>query len=264
MPNPFPGMNPYLEVRTIWPGIHASFIPYIQEALQPQLRPKYIARIEERIHLSQFGQSYVPDLMLKRTLRESTATYTASTLVADEPQLVTTLDEAYRELYLEIVLRDSGELITIIKLLSPANKFGDGRSQYIQKQQDLLATHVNLVEIDLLGYGQSTVLARNVAITQPADWHYLISISRGERRNTLEFYAVPLAQKLPNCRIPLRPSDPDVVLDLTAVLSRVYDIGSYDLLLDYSQPPDTPLRDFERAWLDARRPKPEMPPPQND
>ena len=252
MPSPFPGMDPYLEARSIWPGVHASMIPYIQEALQPQLRPKYIARIEERVQLAQISQSYVPDVLLLHTLHEPTMSYTPTgTLIADEPQRMTALDEAYRELFIEIVARDTGDVVTLIELLSPANKVGDGRSQYLQKQNDLLATDVNLVEIDLLGYGQPTVLARNLPITNPTDWRYLINISRAGQRTSLEFYAIPLQQKLPNCRIPLHPPDADVVLDLTAVFTRTYDIGSYDLLLNYSQPPDTPLRDFEETWLQA-------------
>ncbi|MBE2197759.1 MAG: DUF4058 family protein [Anaerolinea sp.] len=253
MPGPFPGMDPYLEARATWPDVHASLITYIREALQPHLRPKYIARIGERIQLAQISQSYVPDVLLLQTMREPTAVYAATgALVADEPQVVTNLDEAYREPYIEIVTRDTGDVVTLIELLSPSNKIGNGRSQYIQKQADLLATDVNLVEIDLLGYGQGTALARNAIITDPADWRYLINISRAHRRSALEFYAIPLHQKLPNCRIPLRPPDADVVLDLTAVFSRTYDIGSYDLLIDYNLPPEPPLRDFEAAWLDAR------------
>jgi hypothetical protein len=245
-------MDPYLEARAIWPGVHAAMITYIHENLQPQLRPKYIARIGERVQLAQISQSYVPDVMLLRTIHEQTATYAPTeSLLADEPQLLTLLNEAYHEPYIEIVARDRGEVVTLIELLSPANKIGDGRAQYIQKQADLLATEVNLVEIDLLGYGQGTVLARNAIITEPVDWRYLINISRAERRSALELYAIPLHQKLPNCRIPLRPPDADVVLALTAVFNRTYDIGSYDLLIDYNQPPDTPLRDFETAWVDT-------------
>jgi hypothetical protein len=56
---------------------------------------------------------------------------------------------------------------------------------------------------------------------------------------------------LPNCRIPLRPPDDDVVLNLTAVFHRCYDIGGYDLLIDYSQPPSVPLSEVELAWLDG-------------
>ncbi len=247
MPSPFPGMDPYLETHANWRGVQAALITYSHEALQPQLRPKYIARIGERIQLAQVSRSYVPDVLLIRTLREPAPT--AVPLVADERQLLTTLDEAYREPFIEIIARETGDVVTLIEVLSPANKVGDGREQYVQKQTDLLATDVNLVEIDLLSSGKETVLARNAVITEPADWRYLINISRAGRRNALEVYAIALHGKLPNCRIPLRPPDGDAVLDLTAVFNRCYDVGSYDLLIDYSQPPSVPLRDAEAAWL---------------
>ncbi len=252
MPSPFPGMDPYLEDRAIWPDVHATLITYIREVLQPQLRPKYIARIGERMRLATVSRSYVPDVLLVHTMREPAPTLAmAEPLVADEPQLVEPLDEAVREPYIEIIARDSGDLVTLIELLSPANKVGDGRDQYLQKQTDLLATEANLVEIDLLGYGKPTVLARNVAITDPADWRYLVDISRAKPRTELEIYAIPLPKPLPKCRIPLLREDPDAVLDLQAVFTRSYDIGGYDLLIDYSQPPPVPLSDAEAAWLDA-------------
>jgi len=246
-------MDPYLEARTAWPDVHASLITYIREALQPQLRPKYIARIGERVQLAQIGRSYVPDVLLVQRLREPAPMLaTAAPLAVDEPTLVATLDETVREPFIEIVARATGDVVTLIEVLSPANKEGDGREQYLLKQNDLLATDVNLVEIDLLGYGKRTALARNALIEEPADWRYLINISRGGRRSRLELYAVPLRERLPNCRIPLRPPDEDVVLGLTAVFNRVYDVGGYDLLIDYTQPPDTILTEAEAAWLDDR------------
>jgi hypothetical protein len=251
MPSPFPGMDPYLEARAIWPDVYASLITYMREALQPQLRPKYIARIGERLQLARIGGSYVPDVLLVKGVREPTPVLTTdkAAVPVDEPQLLDTLDEAYREPFIEIVARETGEVVTLIELLSPANKIGDGRDQYLQKQTDLLATEVNLVEIDLLGYGKETVLARNATILEPADWRYLINISRAGQRRRLEVYAVPLRDRLPNCRIPLQPPDEDVVLELTAVFNRTYDVGGYDLLIDYNQPPPVPLSDAESAWL---------------
>ncbi len=250
MPNPFPGMNPYLEVREIWPDVHTSLITYIREALQPKIRPKYIARIGERIQLAAFSQSYVPDVKLVHTMREPSPTLELATpIVADEPMLITTLDEAVREPFIEIIAHESGDVVTVIEVLSPANKAGQGREHYLQKQDDLMATEVNLVEIDLLGYGKETVLARIAGIVKPADWRYLIDISRGGRRNALEVYAIPLQDRLPNCRIPLRPPDDDAVLDLTTVFNRCYDVGSYDLLIDYSKLPEVPLQAAETEWL---------------
>jgi hypothetical protein len=243
-------MDPYLEKRSIWPDVHQRLNTYISEALQPQIRPKYVSRISERIQLARWEQSYVPDVLLLRRLREPSPTLTiAGEMVADEPQTMSFLDEERRVPYIEIIQRDTGEVVTVIEVLSPANKEGDGRTPYLQKQAELLDTKANLVEIDLLGYGQPTVLARNAIITEPADWRYLINISRADRRNQLEFYAVPLRARLPRCRIPLRPPDPDAVLDLPAVFTRCYDAGGYDLLIDYRQPPAVPLRDSDLAWL---------------
>lgn len=248
MPSPFPGMDPYLEARRTWPDVHASLITYIRENLRPQLRPKYVARIGERLQLATVDQNYVPDVMLLHKVQETAPAY-GETVVADEPKLYTMLDEAYREPYIEIIAIETGDVVTVIEVLSPANKVGDGRDQYIQKQKDLMAAGVNLVEIDLLGYGKETTLARNVIITEPEDWRYIICTYRAKGRRGLEVYAVPLREKLPNCRIPLRPPDEDVVLNLTAVLNRCYDIGDYDLLVDYNKEPSVPLKEAELAWM---------------
>ncbi len=250
MPSPFPGMDPYLEARAAWPDVHHRLIHNISENLRPQLRPKYIARIGERVQLATFDRSYVPDVMLVKKLRETAPAY-GETLVADEPVVYSRLDEAATESYIEIVALDTGDVVTVIEVLSPANKGGNGREQYIQKQVDLQAAGINLVEIDLLGFGQDTTLASHILITDPADWRYMICIYRASRRKGLEVYAVPLKERLPNCKIPLRPPDEDVVLALTAVFNRCYEMGDYDLLVDYSQPPKVPLSDNELAWLDT-------------
>jgi hypothetical protein len=49
MANPFPGMNPYLEDRALWNDFHARLAVYISNQLQPQLRPRYVASVEERV-----------------------------------------------------------------------------------------------------------------------------------------------------------------------------------------------------------------------
>jgi hypothetical protein len=245
-------MDPYLEERSLWPDVHQRMNTYIAEQLQPQIRPKYIARIGERIQLAEMPHRYIPDVLLFHPLREPPPIFDiGGTLVVDEPQIITFFDDERHVPYIEIIYRDTGDVVTLIEVLSPANKVGDGRDQYLQKQKELLDTQANLVEIDLLGYGKETVLARNVLITEPAGWRYLINISRAERRweNALEIYAVPLRDRLPRCRIPLRPPDPDAVLDLPAVFTRCYDVGGYDLLIDYSQPPPVPLSDDEKTWL---------------
>ena len=50
MPSPFPGMDPYLERPSLWPDVHHELISGIREHLNRQLRPRYVARVEERTY----------------------------------------------------------------------------------------------------------------------------------------------------------------------------------------------------------------------
>ncbi|MEZ4679373.1 MAG: DUF4058 family protein [Caldilineaceae bacterium] len=252
MPSPFPGMDPYLEERSVWPDIHQRLITYMAESIQPEVQPKYLARIGERIEITTVNSGCVPDMLIvEPALTPTPAVMEPGTLVADEPQIVSYLDEERAVPFLEIVYRETGDVVTLIEVLSPSNKVGSEREKYLEKQRHILATHANLVEIDLLSYGRRTTLARDMAIGAPADWRYMISTSRASRRNRLELYPIPLRERLPRCRIPLRTADLDVVLDLPTILNRCYDTGRYDLLIDYTKAPAVTLTDAESDWMDT-------------
>src|SRR2546421_560920 len=51
MPSPFPGMDPFLEMNPLFQELHTQMLAEMQALLQPQLRPKYVARLER--HLSE-------------------------------------------------------------------------------------------------------------------------------------------------------------------------------------------------------------------
>src|SRR5438105_3336925 len=51
MLSPFPGMDPFLEKNPVFHELHTQMLALAQGQLQPQLRPKYIARLER--HLSE-------------------------------------------------------------------------------------------------------------------------------------------------------------------------------------------------------------------
>src|SRR3984957_20347202 len=51
MPSPFPGMDPFLEANPIFQELHTQMLAEMQALLQPQLRPRYVARLER--HLSE-------------------------------------------------------------------------------------------------------------------------------------------------------------------------------------------------------------------
>ena len=251
MSSPFPGMDPYLEHGASWPDLHQRLIAYSSEILQPQLRPKYVARIDERIELKPFGKELIPDVMVVKPPRQLSETQVAyDSQAADEPLTIRFLDDERRVPYIRVVNVASGEVVTLIEVLSPAKKIGRGRDQYFEKQDGILDTPVNLVEIDLLSRPTATY-ARCFELNSPHDWRYNICISRPQRRTSVEVYAIPLRDRLPRCKIPLLPEDDDAVVDLNAVLARCYEVGGYDLLLDYSKPPPVSLTKAEEEWLEA-------------
>ena len=219
MPSPFPGMDPYLENVARWPDLRQRLIAYTSEWLRPQLRPKYIARIDERIELKPFGKELVPDVMVvEPPLRLSETQVANGSLVADEPLTIRFSDDERCVPYIKVVNVASGDVVTLIEVLCPANKIGRGRDQYFEKQDEILNTPVNLVEIDLLSRPTATY-ARCFELNSPHDWRYNICISRPQRRTSVEVYAIPLRDRLPRCKIPLLPEDDDAVVDLNAVLA---------------------------------------------
>ncbi len=68
MPSPFPGMDPYLEGPWRWADLHSRFINIASDQLMAKLRPKYLARIEERVYISDEMDSdrsvIVPDIRI--------------------------------------------------------------------------------------------------------------------------------------------------------------------------------------------------------
>lgn len=249
MPSPFPGMDPYLEDPTLWPDVHQRLIAYISESLQSQVRPKYVTRIGERIEISSYDKSFYPDVMIVQPPHSSISTVSQTgTLVADQPMIFHYLDDEHHVPYIEIIYRETGDVVTVIEVLSPSNKTGVGREQYLQKQIELLTTQVNLVEIDLLSANSTPTIARNATSGIPPESRYVVSVSRLNRRQNFEAYFFGLKNRFPRCRIPLRAADPDVVLDLPAVFARCYEVGSYDLVVDYSKEPPVALSDAEAEW----------------
>jgi hypothetical protein len=109
------------------------------------------------------------------------------------------------------------------------------------KRQETLSSDVHWVEIDLLRGGTPSLTR-----LRPSD--YRILVSRAGERARARYWPVRLRQPLPVIGIPLRPPDPDVPLDLGAVLVAAYDRGAYDLSIDYGQPADPPLNSADAAW----------------
>ena len=49
MPNPFPGIDPYVEGQLTWRDFHAPFLTYLRDSINRRLPPRYSAVIEGEI-----------------------------------------------------------------------------------------------------------------------------------------------------------------------------------------------------------------------
>lgn len=271
MPSPFPGMDPYLERPSRWTGFHVRLITYLGEDLQPRLRPRYVAVVEERVYLEPTGRDRRLDVFvvgrdqlfdfpprerqgLRSLPREGGNVAIAEPdLALAKPEWIAVPEaQEVAEPYIAIYDTAGWEVVTIIEVLSPSNKIpGPGRSEYLAKQREVLRSKTNLVEIDLLRGGShvAAVPAWEVARRGPAD--YLICTRRTARPGGYEVLRLTVRQPLPRLSIPLRTGEPDVPMDLPAAFTRAYDTGAYDLIIDYTQEPEPPLSPADAAWADA-------------
>ncbi len=250
MKSPFPGMDPYLEQT--WGDVHNNLITYAQAMLNEHLPRGLRARTEERIvvEMPDEDHTYYPDVrVIESGRRGGGGTVATETAVATAEPLVVHFREPETQAFLEI--RQTGperRLITVLEILSPSNKVGKGREQYLQKQHDLSESEVNLVEIDLLRAGRHVL---QLPLSQYPASHrtpYKVCVHRGGKASA-EIYRAPLREPLPTIRVPLRPDDADVALDLQSLIAQVYHHGRYDDI-DYTLPPVPPLDPEDEAWAD--------------
>jgi hypothetical protein len=257
----FPGMDPYLEEPQIWPGVHASMIVYLRDHLQPQLRPRYTASLGERVYVEGPDREIIPDVWLRKRRPPTGSPTAVGILDSDEPELVQVSPLEIHETYIAILDRRSGQkVVTVIELVSPTNKYsGPGRDSYLAKQKEVLASDAHLVEIDLLRSGPHILTAPQPVAHRLGPYDYLVCVNRAKvPRTDYEIYRRTLRAPLPRIRIPLADGDPDVVLDVQAVLDLTYEKGDYRDTLNYDSPCKPALSAEDQAWAnqlvqDSRR-----------
>ncbi len=249
--NPLPGMNPYLE--TSWPDTHVTLIGYIREALAEELPLDLRVRGEEDVEVGYEPPltRYRPDVAIHEepiVTPDFWRSPERATAVA-EPEIIEV--DALPHRWVEI--RDSDStLITVIEVVSPSNKEGRGRADYIEKMRDLLSAGVNLVEIDLVRSGQPVWSSDILRELKPADrTRYLIMVSRAKKPTQREVYYCPLQEALPTIRIPLRPTDPDATLELQSLIDRVYRTGRY-WQVSHRELPAPALPPEDARWIEQR------------
>ncbi len=137
MPSPFPGMDPFLE-GPLWNSFHAQFCSEIARRLTPSLGPRYIALVEERLVVDTMdGVSIAtrviqPDVSVAGTQGDRTP----GTAVLEPPLRLATVMEAELPMHF-VEIRDVANrvVVTVIEVLSPTNKGGDGLKAILYQQR---------------------------------------------------------------------------------------------------------------------------------
>jgi hypothetical protein len=247
MPSPFPGMDPYLEDPAFWQDFHRSFITYCRNGILDHLPDTYDARIDEQIRVvipEEESTRYYPDVAVTGTphAQAPASAESGAATVAVEPVRMTDLEEE-RDVWIEVRRRPERELVTVIEVLSPSNKLGDGLRDYTARRDEFLHQQVNFVEINLLVGGRRP----RIATPWPTSDYYAL-IARGDQHPRAGLVRWNLRDRLPTVPIPLLTPDPNVLLSLQDVFTRAYDDGRYVRVLDYKVPPKAPLNPADRAW----------------
>jgi hypothetical protein len=251
MPSPFPGMNPYLENPELWSEVHSRLIVAIADAIFPHLRPKYRVAVEKRVYQMTDGNSVlvgIPDVTIGRYIK-TTDKEPSNIAVASPPAKPITVNipipEEVRESYLEVREVGTGEIITVIELLSPKNKRpGEGRKAYDTKRQQVFGSGTHLVEIDLLRGGEPMPILGNQIQSD-----YRILVSRSELRPQAELYPFNLQEQIPSFILPLRKGDTEPLVDLQSVIQDLFDRAGFDLAIDYSREPVPQIGEDDLVWV---------------
>jgi hypothetical protein len=242
-------MNPYLEQEDVWQDFHDRLVPAISDAITPLVRPHFIVKIQEHLYIHEsegWQRIRVGSSDVDIAHAAGTPSAPRGTVTLDAPAHVV-LPQVFvdKETYLEVRDRKNRELITVIELLSPANKKpGPDREQYLAKRANVLRSAAHLVEIDLLR-GWARMPGEN---GPPSD--YSIMVSQVDERPRAGYWPVMLREPLPRIPIPLREPVPLVDLELQALMNLVYDRASYQDYI-YQGAPVPALGAEDLAWAQA-------------
>lgn len=220
MPSPFPGMDPYLEGEGYFWGFRLTLLVAIVSDLTKKLPAGYYADID----------------LVKWPDRG--------------PPLEDEFKEACRKLtrrphkFIKIAELETDRVVTVLEVLSPSNKAGEDRDQYLLKRAEVFAAKVNLVELDLLRDGERMPFGK----PKPPAADYYALVCRGGQHPKASVWAWTVRDPLPVLPVPLKPADGDIALDVRPSLDRAYEDAGYRTRIRYDQPPESPLRVADAKW----------------
>jgi hypothetical protein len=152
----------------------------------------------------------------------------------------------HEEPFIEIRRHDDNGLVTLLDVVSPANKTAAAPREAFLEQRRAAKAEANVVEIDLVLQGNPMLQYSREGLP---DWDYAVTVSRQTHPDRFEIYTATLQKRLPRFRLPLNP-DRDSVLDLGEVFRRSFSAGDFRSRIDYRKDPPGPLSEENGRWLD--------------
>ena len=211
MPSPFPGMDPYLEDPAPWPAFQHQLLACLYQILLPGLVDRYHARVQER-------------------------RYNAG----DRGEQL--------EKFIEIRSRSDDKFVTLLEVVSPANKTTDaGRQAYLDTRREAINQRAGVVEIDLVLQGNPTLPYSREGLPH---FDYAVSVTRSTAPDRYEIYTATLQKRLPKFKLTLAPDDRDTLLDLQSSFTRAYDLGNFGTRINYDNDPPVKLKNEDDRWCD--------------
>jgi hypothetical protein len=257
-------MDPYLEANPIFQEMHSQMLGAAQARLQPQLRPKYLAKLERSLSEGSVWDSEVgvsslegkePDLTVTSVLSPLPSEGSTAVLATPKARLTEELQPEELELRKQrriviYVQTKPRRAVAAIELLSPSNKESGSlaRERYLEKRSSALHGGLHWIEIDLLRWGSRPPLR----VTPPAGTDYLAYVAQATPTGWQHLlYTWGLREAFPLLPIPLLGAD-QVSLDLASCFAEAYERIGADEDVDYAADPPPPrLRNEDRVWVDA-------------
>src|SRR5205823_4704987 len=153
MKSPFPGMDPFIEDRGLWPDFHDDLIAEIKRSLAARLPERYFVQTGERSYIVLAGpdeketKPIYPDVGIEKPATRARASEGSGAVAVAEPEvdagsltMRAFIDEHFRENFIEIYEAEPGpRLVTCIEVLSPSNKRSGkkGWKLYLRKRNAL-------------------------------------------------------------------------------------------------------------------------------
>jgi hypothetical protein len=209
-------MDPYLEAPAHWPLFQQGLVVGLSEVLQPSLGERY-------------------------RLRTGVRTY-----VNEQVLFTSIIREEHKEEYIEIRQRSTDRVISVVDIVSPANRATTkGRQEYKKKRDEYRKLNANLIELELVLQGATCL---DISSEGLPEFDYAVSVCRARQQDRYEIYTTTLQKRLPRIRLPLAADDRDLIVDLQAVFTRCHD-RFFAAKIDYQKDPPMLLKEPDYKWL---------------